>query len=43
MNLNLIRKYETEFLHMLHGGTLLGRVMTSDEEAIESYNRHFKG
>ncbi len=32
MNLELIRKYETEFLHMLHGGTLLGRVMTSDED-----------
>ena len=23
MNLNLIRKYETEFLHMLHGGKVL--------------------
>ena len=23
MNLNLIRKYETEFLHMLHGGNIL--------------------
>ena len=32
MNLELIKKYEKEFLHMLHGGTLLSRVMTSDED-----------
>ena len=32
MNLELIRKYEKEFLHMLHGGTLLSRVMISDED-----------
>lgn len=32
MNLELIRKYEKEFLHMLHGGNLLSRVMTSDKD-----------
>ena len=32
MNLELIRKYEKEFLHMIHGGTLLCRVMISDED-----------
>ena len=32
MNLELIKKYEKEFLHMLHGGTLLSRVLTSDED-----------
>ena len=32
MNLELIKKYEKEFLHMLHGGTILSRVLTSDED-----------
>ena len=41
MNLRLIKEYEKEFLHMLHGGTILSRVMTSDEDS-ETYTIWYK-